>query len=105
MYKGIVNLRTIKTEYRENGVLIYPTDHQKMFWDMFSMPLEITKDVFDLNEDIDEFTAFTKRDVEQIYYNNNNSGKYNQYLSAKGTDISLRIIRSNNYMQKRPVLR
>ena len=77
-------------EYYNIDELINPTYHQKLLWSIFGTPTEITRKEQVFETVIDEFTGFTKKEVQYTINEKIQQGHYN-YLPVMGVNQSLEV--------------
>jgi hypothetical protein len=77
-------------EYYKNDVLFIPSANEKLLWSLFGTPQEIVRLEQTFETEIDEFTGYTKREIEAKLNENLKNGKYN-FLPAMGINQNLEL--------------
>jgi len=77
-------------EYYQNESLFSPTAEQKLLWALFGTPEGITRMEQTFETEIDEFTCYTKREIEARVNENLKNGLYN-FLPAMGVNQNVEL--------------
>ena len=77
-------------EYYKNDNIFTPSANEKLLWSLFGTPKEIVKLEQTFETEIDEFTGYTKREIEAKLNENLKNGKYN-FLPAMGINQNLEL--------------
>lgn len=82
----------VGVEYYKDGELhpINPSAQEKLLWSLFGLPENITRLEQTFETEIDEFTGFTKREIEAKLDENFKKGVYS-FLPPMGINQSIEL--------------
>ena len=77
-------------EYYQNETLFSPSSEQKLLWSIFGTPEGIVRVEQTFETQIDEFTGFTKKEIEAKVNDNFKKGLYN-FLPAMSVNQNIEL--------------
>lgn len=77
-------------EYYKNDILFIPSANEKLLWSLFGTPENVTMIQQTFETEIDEFTGFTKKEIESKVNDNFKKGLYN-FLPAMGVNQNIEL--------------
>ena len=78
------------TEYYKNDILFIPSANEKLLWSLFGTPENVIMIQQTFETQIDEFTGFTKKEIEAKVNDNFKKGLYN-FLPSMGVNQNIEL--------------